>query len=270
MGDSELVKRWKRAGLIILGKTNTPEFGLTPCTESEAFGPTRNPWDLGRRPRGLKRRFGSAVAARMVPLASGGDGGGSIRIPASACGLFGMKPSRGRTPAAIEKKIIRAVGRAMAGWLFKRIGIAKRLAAETYSFIPWTPGFNVTGQPAMSVPLCWSDNGLPIGMHFVGRFADEGDIVSAGWPDRKSKALGLPQTASLHRRRSMRSRASLQRIRCKRARPQHRTFRSIRGAADAGCRSCLSRSSLWIGYLEDRRHRSYRQQRRDIPGGRSL
>lgn len=60
-----------------------------------------------------------------------------------------------------------------AGWLLKRIGIAKRLAAETFSFIPWTPVFNVTGQPAMSVPLCWSDNDLPIGMHFVGRFADE-------------------------------------------------------------------------------------------------
>lgn len=98
-GDSEIVKRWKKAGLIILGKTNTPEFGLTPYTESETFGPARNPWDLERTPGGSSGGSGAAVAACMVPLASSGDGGGSIRIPASACGVFGMKPTRGRTPA---------------------------------------------------------------------------------------------------------------------------------------------------------------------------
>jgi amidase len=96
--DSELVRRYKAAGLVIVGKTNTPEFGLVAYTEPELFGPTRNPWDLSRTPGGSSGGSAAAVAAGMVPLAGGGDGGGSIRIPAAYCGLFGLKPSRGRTP----------------------------------------------------------------------------------------------------------------------------------------------------------------------------
>lgn len=96
--DGELVRRWKAAGLIILGKTNTPELGITPYTEPVAFGPTRNPYDIGRISGGSSGGSAAAVAARMVPMASGGDGGGSIRIPAACCGLFGFKPTRGRTP----------------------------------------------------------------------------------------------------------------------------------------------------------------------------
>ncbi|MFO7708155.1 MAG: amidase family protein [Desulfobacterales bacterium] len=96
--DSELVVRFKRAGVAILGKTNTPEFGLVAVTEPELFGPTRNPWNTDRTPGGSSGGSAAAVAAGMVPLAGGGDGGGSIRIPAAYCGLFGLKPSRGRTP----------------------------------------------------------------------------------------------------------------------------------------------------------------------------
>lgn len=374
--DSELVRRFKAAGVVIVGKTNTPEFGLTPYTESETLGTARNPWNLSRTPGGSSGGSAAAVAAGMVPLASGGDGGGSIRVPASCCGLFGLKPTRGRTPTGpdvgeiwhglvIEHVITRSVrdsaamldavsgadvgapyaappagcflrdvttepgrlriaftahpfwgrtthedceaglrstvdllrqlghetieaaprvdgqacavafltivaaetrvdvelaaraatrkpsssdfeagtyaigllGRALRAsdyasasrllqatsrevarffqqhdvlltptlsqppipigalqpkgvelatlkvvsrlnlaWLLGALGIIEPLAAKTFDFVPYTPLFNVTGQPAMSLPLHWNRAGLPIGMQFVGRFGDEATL----------------------------------------------------------------------------------------------
>jgi amidase len=373
---TELVKRWENSGVIVVGKTNTPEFGLTPYTESETLLPARNPWDTSLTPGGSSGGSGAAVAARMVPLASGGDGGGSIRIPSSACGIFGLKPTRGRTPtgpivgeswngfdiehvitrsvrdsaamldatkgpdvgaayvipdagpflkevgkkpgklriafstkpmlgknvhadcvkgveetvallrelgheviedaplingeeyalyfltvvagqiradieeaaqaagkkvslddfdittfgtglfgtilkasdyvralrymqsrsreigrffenydvlltpvlnqppvkigalkpSASEQTQLKIIARTGTTWILEAMGIIKPIAAQTFEFVPWTPVFNVTGQPAMSVPLYWNDAGLPIGMHFVGKWGDEATL----------------------------------------------------------------------------------------------
>jgi amidase len=396
--DSEIVRRYRAAGVIMLGKTNVPEFSLLPYTEPVAFGPTNNPWDLTRTPGGSSGGSAAAVAARLVPMAGGADGGGSIRIPASCCGVFGLKPTRGRTPTgpdvgdiwrgfaqehvltrsvrdsaamldaiagpdvgapywapapqqpylqevttepgrlriaftfqpfmghdvhkdckqgleatvrlleklghelveagpqvdgealslafltmvaaetrdeidwaaalagrktsyadfeigtralamlgqalsageyakalnylmasgrsigrffenydvlltptlaqppvptgslqptASERAMVGAISGLKATWLLKLLGVIKPLANKTYDFMPYTPVFNVTGQPAMSVPLYWNEAGLPIGMHFVGRFGDEATLFRlAGqleraqpWSDRTPTAF---------------------------------------------------------------------------------
>jgi amidase len=94
--DSATIRKLRAAGAIVVGKTNTPEFGILPVTEPDRFGPSRNPWDTSRTPGGSSGGSAAAVAAGMVSLAHGNDGGGSIRIPASCCGLVGLKPTRGR------------------------------------------------------------------------------------------------------------------------------------------------------------------------------
>lgn len=383
---TEIVKRWEASGVIIVGRTNTPEFGLVPYTESDTLGPARNPWDTTRSTGGSSGGSGAAVAARMVPIATGGDGGGSIRIPSSACGIFGLKPTRGRTPtgpvigelwsgfdidhvltrsvrdsaamldatkgpdigapyiipdagpflkevgkkpgklkiafstkpmlgknvhpdcvrgvedsdfakklghevvedapaingeefsfrfltvlagqiradieeaaeaagkkvspddfdittfgtglfgtilkasdyaramrylqtvsreigrffeqydvlltpvlsqppvkigalkpSASEQTQLKLIARTGATWILGAMGVIRPLAAETFEFMPWTPVFNVTGQPAMSVPLHWNEAGLPIGMHFVGKWGDEATLFRLAGQLEKEK-----------------------------------------------------------------------------------
>jgi amidase len=98
--DTAVVRRLREAGFVIVGKTNTPEFGTVAFTESELNGVTRNPWDPERTPGGSSGGAAAALAAGLLPIAHGSDGGGSIRIPASCCGVFGLKPSRGRVSSA--------------------------------------------------------------------------------------------------------------------------------------------------------------------------
>ncbi|TEA79477.1 amidase [Allopusillimonas ginsengisoli] len=97
--DGELVARYKRAGFVIFGKTNVPELELSSSTEPALYGPAHNPWDLSRSTGGSSGGAAAAVASGMVPVAHGGDGGGSIRVPSAHCGVFGLKPTRGRTPS---------------------------------------------------------------------------------------------------------------------------------------------------------------------------
>jgi aspartyl-tRNA(Asn)/glutamyl-tRNA(Gln) amidotransferase subunit A len=97
--DSVLVARLRAAGAVVVGKTNTPEFGWTSQTDNALFGPTRNPWELSRTAGGSSGGSGAAIASGMVPLATGSDAGGSIRIPSALCGISGFKPSLGRVPS---------------------------------------------------------------------------------------------------------------------------------------------------------------------------
>jgi amidase len=108
--DDEIVRRLRAAGCVLLGKSQVPELATMPATESLAFGATHNPWDLARTPGGSSGGSGAAVAAGLAAAALGTDGAGSIRIPAAACGVFGMKPSRGLLPKARDWKGLSVAG----------------------------------------------------------------------------------------------------------------------------------------------------------------
>ncbi|MCM9077633.1 MULTISPECIES: amidase [Streptomyces] len=123
--DCEAVRRLRAAGAVVIGKTTMPEFGQWPFTESAAHGHTRNPWDTTRTPGGSSGGSAAAVAAGLVGAALGGDGGGSIRIPAACCGLFGLKPQRGRVSTAPNPHLWYALG--TVGPLTRSVGDAALL-----------------------------------------------------------------------------------------------------------------------------------------------
>ena len=136
--DSELVIRYKKAGLIAVGKTNVPELGILPTTEPRVFGPCRNPWNLNRTSGGSSGGAAAAVAAGLVPVAHGSDGGGSIRIPASCCGIFGLKPTRGRNSLAPD------FGDLMSGLVAEHV--LTRSVRDSAAILDATAGY-VLGDP---------------------------------------------------------------------------------------------------------------------------
>jgi amidase len=141
--DTEHFARFRRAGVIFLGTTNCPEFGIYGVTEPDLHGPARNPWDPDFTPGGSSGGSGAAVAAGIVPVAHAGDGGGSIRIPASANGLFGLMPSRGRTPMGPDEG---------EGWhgLVRR-HVVSRTVRDSAAFLDATQGADV-GAPYAAPP----------------------------------------------------------------------------------------------------------------------
>ena len=139
--DHNSVRRLKEAGFLIVGTTTLPEYGILPTSEARLFGPTRNPWDTQRTAGGSSGGAAAAVAAGMVPVAHGTDGGGSIRIPAACCGLVGLKPSRGRISVAPE----------MGDSPLTTDGVLTRTVADTAAILDVLAGYE-TGDATWAPP----------------------------------------------------------------------------------------------------------------------
>jgi amidase len=139
--DHNVVSRIRAAGFVIVGVTNSPEFGILPVTEPRLNGPTRNPWNLERTPGGSSGGAAAAVASGMVPLAHGSDGGGSLRIPSACCGLFAIKPSRGRI----------SVAPALGDHFLATDGVLTRTVADSAAMLDLLAGY-VTGDATWAPP----------------------------------------------------------------------------------------------------------------------
>lgn len=150
MSDSTLTARFHKAGLVTFGKTNVPEYGLLPVTEPTLYGPARNPWNTGHTPGGSSGGSAAAVAAGIVPVAHANDGGGSIRIPASSCGLVGLKPTRARNPLGPD------LGDVMSGLIAE--GVVSRSVRDTAAILDATHGGEPGDPyPAPPVPYAYAD-----------------------------------------------------------------------------------------------------------------
>ncbi len=141
--DSEILARMKRTGVVIVGKTNCPELGIVGITEPELHGPTRNPWNPDHTTGGSSGGTAAMVASRAVPMGHGGDGGGSIRIPSSACGLFGLKPTRARNPLGPD------VAESWGGYV--QPGVLTRSVRDCAAMLDATQGPDV-GAPYQAPP----------------------------------------------------------------------------------------------------------------------
>lgn len=203
IADSELVARFKALGLVVVGKTNTPELAASISTEPLEFGPTRNPWDLTRSAGGSSGGSAAAVAARLVPLAHGTDAGGSIRIPASCCGVFGMKPTRGRNPTgphyaagflSVEHALSRSVRDSAAlldGTLSTGRGAPRRPELPYVRLCEQDPpplrvAFMVSGPSGEEI-----DSECVRAVSSAARLlVDLGHYVEEGWPNYNAESLG--------------------------------------------------------------------------------
>lgn len=155
--DAFFVRRLRRAGFVIVGKTTLPEMGILPTTESRRFGPTRNPWALDRTPGGSSGGSAAAVAAGMVPLAHGNDGGGSARIPAACCGLVGLKAARGRVSAGPD-----------GGHSFLLVdGVLTRTVSETAKLLDVLAGYEL-GDATWAPPPPGSGSYAELASHSPG------------------------------------------------------------------------------------------------------
>src|SRR5689334_23560463 len=177
--DTYLAGKLRAAGFVILGRTNVPELGTLPTTESDAHGPARNPWNPERSTGGSSGGSAAAVAARMVAAAHGNDGGGSIRIPASACGLVGLKPTRGRTSAGPD------MGELVSGIVVE--GVVTRSVRDTARILDAVAGA-MPGDPYVAPPFprpLAEEVGAPTGRLRIGLltrppggfFAAHADVV---------------------------------------------------------------------------------------------
>ncbi len=152
--DHNVTRRLREAGFVIVGTTTLPEYGILPTSEARLFGPTRNPWDLQRTPGGSSGGAAAAVAAGIVPVAHGNDGGGSIRIPAACCGLVGLKPARGRISLAPE----------LGDSSLVIDGVLTRTVADTASILDVLAGYeagDATWAPPPSAPFAHSAGADP-------------------------------------------------------------------------------------------------------------
>ena len=208
--DTYLGARFRDAGLVTIGKTNTPELGILPTTEPLAYGPTRNPWNLGHTPGGSSGGSAAAVAAGIVPVAHANDGGGSIRIPASCCGLVGLKPSRARTSQGplvgdtmsglVEELVVARSVRDVAGVLDAVHGLAPgdpytapapfRPYRDELSADPGTLRIGLTAKPYIDIEV---DPEVQVAVRAAAKMlSDLGHEVDEQVPEAPAASSGLP------------------------------------------------------------------------------